>query len=90
MQKEDRFELHKEQIEFLRSKYADVPLVQQVLALEDNLHFVIPVDLGIAFWDWLDTESVMTMTRDYEPTDDTYTIEGIIDYMHWQEQQTAN
>lgn len=79
------FELRKEQVDFLRQKYANVPIVQKVLAAEKDLHFEVSVDERIDFWMWLDMESVMTMDDEQEPTKDTYIIEGIIDYMHWQE-----
>lgn len=81
-----RFELRKKQVEFLRAKYSGVPIVQRILAAEKNLHFEITADDSADFFLWLDEESVATMDEDYEPTDDTYTIEGIIDYMHDQEQ----
>lgn len=80
-----KFELRQEQVDFLRQKYASVPIVQTVLAAEKDLHFEVSTDDSIEFWRWLDTESVMTMDDEQEPTDDTYVIEGIIDYLHSQE-----
>ena len=80
-----KFELRKEQVDFLRQKYASVPIVQKVLSAEKDLHFEVPVDDSIEFWYWLDTESVKTMDDEQEPTDDTYVIEGIIDYLYSQE-----
>jgi len=80
-----KFELRQEQVDFLRQKYASVPIVQKVLAAEKDLHFEVSTDDSIEFWRWLDTESVMTMDDEQEPTDDTYVIEGIIDYLHSQE-----
>lgn len=78
------FDLRKEQVEFLRKKYSHVPVVQKILAAENALHFEITPELDSDFFLWLDEESVETM-KNYEPTDDTYMIEGIIDYMHSQE-----
>ena len=80
-----KFELRQEQVDFLRQKYASVPIVQKVLAAEKDLHFEVSTDDSIEFWRWLDTESVMTMDDEQEPTDDTYVTEGIIDYLHSQE-----
>lgn len=85
MESKSKFELRKEQVNFLRQKYASVPIVQKVLAAEKDLHFEVFVDDSIEFWKWLDTESVITMDDEQEPTDDTYVIEGIIDYLHSQE-----
>lgn len=82
-----RFVLKKEQVEFLRSKYSDVPIVQRVLSAEKDLHFDISGDDDSDFFLWLDAESVVTMTADDEPTEDTYMIESIIDYMHIQESE---
>lgn len=81
------FVLKKEQIEFLRAKYPNVPIVQRVLGTEEDLRFAISADDSADFFLWLDDESVATMTADYEPTDDTYMIESIIDYMHIQESE---
>lgn len=81
------FTLYKEQVDFLRKKYADVPIVQSVLRSENDLHFEVSEDDDIDFFLWLDTESVATMDDDYEPTEDTRMLEGIIDYMHYQEEQ---
>ena len=87
MDKRVEFVLKKEQVEFLRAKYPNVPIVQRVLATEKDLHFDISGDDDSDFFLWLDAESVVTMTADDEPTEDTYTIEGIIDYMHIQESE---
>ena len=80
-----KFVLLKKQVDFLKSKYSDVPIVQRVLATEKDLHFDISEDDDCDFFLWLDDESVATMAVGYEPTEDTYMIESIIDYMHIQE-----
>lgn len=80
-----KFKLRQEQVDYLRQKYVSVPIVQKVLAAEKDLHFEVSVDDIIEFWLWLDTESVMTMDDEQEPTVDTYIIEGIIDYIYSQE-----
>ena len=85
MDKRVKFVLEKEQVEFLRSKYPDVPIAQRVLATEKDLHFDISADDDCDFFLWLDDESVATMDVGFEPTKDTYMIESIIDYMHFQE-----
>lgn len=87
MESREQFVLRKEQVDFLREKYLGVQIVQKILQAEKSLHFDVSVDDSIEFWEWLDTESVVTMDDKQEPTDDTYTIEGIIDYLHWQEKQ---
>lgn len=79
----DQFELSKEQVGFLRSKYSDIPIVQKILAGEKDLYFEVTVDDGNEFWDWLTDESVMTMTEDYEATEDTLMIESIIDIVSY-------
>jgi hypothetical protein len=79
-----QFVLRKEQVDFLRKNYSAVPIVQKVLAAEQDLHFEITPEVDSDFFLWLDEESVETM-KNYEPTDDTYMIEGIIDYVHSQE-----
>ena len=78
-----KFTLSREQVDFLRGKYANVEIVRKALEGEKDCAFDIDLDDGIDFYDWLDTESVMTMVDD-EPTDDTYVIEGIIDSIYYQ------
>ena len=83
MERRDVFTLTREQVDFLRRKYASVEIVRKALEGEKDCAFDIDLDDGIDFYDWLDTESVMTMVDD-EPTDDTYVIEGIIDSIYYQ------
>ena len=83
MERRDVFTLTREQVDFLRSKYSDVEIVSKALDGEKDCAFDIDLDVGIDFYDWLDTESVMTMVDD-EPTDDTYVVEGIIDSIYYQ------
>ena len=53
-----KFELSREQIDFLKKEYADNPLVQKVLTSENNRRFEIDVDTKIAFMDYIEDESV--------------------------------
>ena len=85
MSKRVRFELHENQVNYLRANYSDVPIVQKVLATEKELHFDISADDDADFFLWLDAESVNTLDEDYEATDASYMIESIIDFMHVQE-----
>ena len=78
-----KFTLSREQVDFLRGKYANVEIVRKALEGEKDCAFDIDLDDGIDFYDWLDTESVMTMVDD-EPTNDTYAIESIIDSIYYQ------
>lgn len=74
-----RFELSKVQVDFLRDKYLDVPLIKKVLDKSDGLVFNVPEDEFVEFFGWLEDESVQTMTEDYDPTEDTLVIESMID-----------
>ena len=47
------FHLRKEQVDFLKSKYSNIQLVQNILAKEDNLEFTVSVDDKIEFYLWL-------------------------------------
>lgn len=92
MESNFKFQMHKTQADFLRKRYSEVATVQKILAAgaeitsdDEDLTFEVPVDLFNAFWDWLEDESVFTLDKDDEPTDDTYSIEGIIDYLHYQD-----
>ncbi len=87
MENKVEFILKKEQVEFLRANYPNVPIVRRVLAAEKDLRFAISADEDADFFLWLDDESVATMAAGYEPTKDTYMIESIIDYMHIQESE---
>ena len=55
MDNKEKFVLLKEQVDFLRAKYLSVPIVQRILAAENDLHFEVSVDDSINFWRWLDT-----------------------------------
>ena len=78
-----KFTLTREQVDFLREKYSHVEIVKKALEGEKDCSFNLDLDDGIDFYDWLDTESVMTMSHQ-EPTDDTYEIESIIDSIYYQ------
>ena len=91
MESNVKFQLHKTQVDFLRKRYSEDATVQKIIAegtaipYDDDFAFEVPVDLFIIFWDWLEDESTSTLDKDDEPTDDTYSIEGIIDYLHYQD-----
>ena len=78
------FHLRKEQVDFLKKKYSHIPLVQKVLAKENNLEFTISVDDDIEFYLWLIDESINTMDEDYDATEDTYEQEGIADLIYYE------
>ena len=78
------FHLRKEQVDFLKSKYSNIQLVQNILAKEDNLEFTVSVDDKIEFYLWLIDESINTMDEDYDSTEDTYELEGIADLIYYE------
>lgn len=80
-----RFVLKEEQIRHLQKHYADVPIVQKLLSNRNKILFNADVDDYLEFWDWLDDQSVFTMDEDYEPTDETYLFEDMLDFMSAQE-----
>ena len=63
-----RFELKKEQIEFLKEMYPDNELVQRVLNCENNGVFEVDVDTKIDFMLFVEDESVYWMDANYEPS----------------------
>ena len=81
---ERKFELTKEQIEFLKQMYPDQTLVQRVLSAEDNGYFVVDVDTKIDFMDFVDDESVYWMDEGQEPSEKTYMLESIRDDIYYQ------
>ena len=81
---ETKFELTKEQIEFLKQMYPDQPLVQRVLSAEDNGYFVVDVDTKIEFMDFVEDESVYWMDEGQEPSEKTYMLESIRDDIYYQ------
>ena len=85
MQKSVRFILKEEQIRNLRAHYADDSFAQRILSTEKKTLFTVPVDDYVDFWDWLDDQSVFTVDEDYEPTEETYLFEDMIDFMAAQE-----
>lgn len=80
-----RFILKDEQIRHLRKHYAEVPIVQKAFANNKRDLFKISEKDYVEFWDWLDDQSVFTMDEDYEPTEETYLFEDMIDFMSAQE-----
>ena len=78
------FHLRKEQVDFLKSKYSNIQLVQNILAKEDNLEFTVSVDDKIEFYLWLIDESINTMDEDYDATEDTYELEGTADLIYYE------
>ena len=72
-----RFELKKEQIEFLKEMYPDNELVQRVLNCENNGVFEVDVDTKIDFMLFVEDESVYWMDANYEPSAKTYMLESI-------------
>ena len=79
-----RFELKKEQIEFLKEMYPDNELVQRVLSHENNGVFEIDVDTKIDFMLFVEDESVYWMNANYEPSEKTYMLESIRDDIYYQ------
>ncbi len=80
-----RFILKDEQIRHLRKHYADDSIVQKALANSKQELFKMTKEDYVDFWDWLDDQSVLTMDEDYEPTEETYLFEDMIDFMSAQE-----
>lgn len=87
-----KFQMRKTQVDFLRKRYPEVVTIQKLLETgtvnpsdDEDIAFEVPIELFNAFWNWLEDESVFTLDKDDEPTDDTYSIEGIIDYLHYQD-----
>ena len=81
----ERFTLTREQIDFLREKYSQVEIVQKMLSVDKNRAFTVDLEDLTDFYDWLTDESVnTTVGMDYDPTDDTYMIQGIIDSICYQ------
>lgn len=86
MKEIDKFTLTKEQVDFLRKKYKDEPIVAAVLAGEKDGVITVPANVSCDFWEWTVEESTATMQgKDYEPTDDTYMLESISDSMSAQD-----
>ncbi len=81
---ERKFELTKEQIEFLKKMYPDQPLVQRVLSVENNGQFIVDVDTKIDFMDFVEDESVYWMDEGQEPSEKTYMLESIRDDIYYQ------
>ena len=78
-----RFELKKEQIEFLKEMYPDNELVQRVLNCENNGVFEVDVDTKIDFMLFVEDESVYWMDANYEPSAKTYMLESIRDDIYY-------
>ena len=87
MKEIDEFTLTKEQVDFLRKKYKDVPIVAQALAGEKDCKFTLSAEVSCDFWEWTVEQSTATMTGagGDEPTDDTYMLESISDSMSAQD-----
>ncbi len=81
---ERKFELTKEQIEFLKKMYPDQPFVQRVLSVENNGQFIVDVDTKIDFMDFVEDESVYWMDEGQEPSEKTYMLESIRDDIYYQ------
>ncbi len=79
-----RFELKKEQIEFLKKTYPDNELVQRVLNCENNGVFEVDVDTKIDFMLFVEDESVYWMDEHQEATPKTYMLESIRDDIYYQ------
>lgn len=79
-----RFELKKEQIEFLKEMYPDNELVQRVLNCENNGAFEVDVDTKIDFMLFVEDESVYWMDEHQEATAKTYMLESIRDDIYYQ------
>ena len=79
-----RFELKKEQIEFLKEMYPDNELVQRVLNCENNGVFEVDVDTKIDFMLFVEDESVYWMDANHEPSEKTYMLESIRDDIYYQ------
>lgn len=81
-----KVDLYKRDIDFLKEKYSDVPIVKRILEKEHRLHFQMSEDDFIDFLDWLQDASVAAMSWDYEPTDESEQLIGIYDYLYWQDE----
>nr|WP_296099271.1 hypothetical protein [uncultured Mediterraneibacter sp.] len=79
-----KFELSQEQIDFLKKEYADNPLVQKVLASENDRVFEVDVDTKIDFMEYIEDESIYWMGNDYEATQKTCMLESIRDDIYYQ------
>ena len=78
------FHLLKEQVDFLKKNYSDIPIVQRILSQENNLEFTVSIDDEIEFYLWLIDESINTMDEDYDATEETYILEGIADLIYYE------
>lgn len=81
--KHKKFELQRDQADFLLKKYPNIKIVRHVFSQQHGLLFDLSVDDYIDFYEWLEDESIRTMKND-EPTDDTYMLESIFDSMYVQ------
>lgn len=79
-----KVDLYKQDIDFLKEKYSDIPIVKKILEKEHRMHFQISEDAFIDFLGWLQDASVAAMSKDYEPTDESERLIGIHDYLYWQ------
>lgn len=79
-----KFKLSQEQIDFLKKEYIDNPLVQKVLASENDRVFEIDVDTKIDFMDYIEDESVCWMDDNYEASSKTRMLESIRDDIYYQ------
>ena len=83
-EKERKFKLTEEQIDFLKKMYPENPLVQRVLNVENNGYFVVDVDTKIDFMDFMEDESIYWMDEGQEPSEKTYMLESIRDDIYYQ------
>lgn len=79
-----RFELDKDQIDFLKKTYPDEELVKKVLQAEKDGWFEVDVDTKIDFMNWVEDESIEWMDDDYEATKETIMLESIRDDIYYQ------
>lgn len=84
MRENRKFKLEKAQIDFLKKKYPDNPLVRKVLNTEKNGAFEIDVDTKIDFMDYIEDESIGWMDENYDATEETIMLESIRDAIYYQ------
>lgn len=79
-----RFELDKDQIDFLKKTYPDEELVKKVLQTEKDGWFEVDVDTKIDFMNWVEDESISWLDDDDEATKETIVLESIRDDIYYQ------
>lgn len=80
----ERFELSKEQIDYLKKEYPNNNLVQKVMKTQKDSFFELDLDTYIEFMDYLEDESVYWMDDNYEASSKTYMLESIRDNIFYQ------